>query len=109
MPAAGRSLSPEPCRPSPRATTFASMRQIHSPTFPFLFPSEISHHRRHFYRPKLSSYCRRSGRFNLPLYQPPTSPSARRPGTQYAADVAALWPLEARRPARPFLSLSLGS
>ncbi|BAH92554.1 Os04g0274700 [Oryza sativa Japonica Group] len=45
MPAVGRSPSSEHCRPSPRANTFASTRQIHSLTFPFLSPSEISHHR----------------------------------------------------------------
>uniref|UniRef100_A0A0D3HPW1 Uncharacterized protein n=1 Tax=Oryza barthii TaxID=65489 RepID=A0A0D3HPW1_9ORYZ len=52
MPAIGRSPSLQHCRPIPRANTFASTRQTHSLTFPFLSSSEISHHRYLPYRPE---------------------------------------------------------
>uniref|UniRef100_A0A0D9Z9G0 Uncharacterized protein n=1 Tax=Oryza glumipatula TaxID=40148 RepID=A0A0D9Z9G0_9ORYZ len=54
-------------RPSPRANTFASTRQIHSLTFPFLSPSEISHHRYFPNRPGQAFGHRRSGHLPFPL------------------------------------------
>nr|XP_015641339.1 uncharacterized protein LOC107281173 isoform X2 [Oryza sativa Japonica Group] len=97
MPAIGRSPSSEHFRPSPRATTFASTRQIHSLTFPFLFPSELSHHRRPLYRPKPSSSTRRSGQL-LPL-----SASHRLPRVRVAREHA--WP----PPSKPFHHQSTGA
>ncbi len=101
MAATTRSPLSEHCRPSPRANTFASTRQIHILTFPFLSPSEISHHRHLPYRPELSPSHRRSGLLPLPLRQPPPSQGACFSGTPPAADVAAFHPPESRRPSSP--------
>uniref|UniRef100_A0A0D3F372 Uncharacterized protein n=1 Tax=Oryza barthii TaxID=65489 RepID=A0A0D3F372_9ORYZ len=95
-------------RPTPPAFPctigFASLRRTHFSRFPLL-PHPIATTTTPPLQPKRSFSTCRSGQLPLSLGQPPTSPGARRPGTQVAADVADPRPLE---PQRPFsLSLSL--